>query len=467
MGASPSSTQCVSQLLYISFERAHEALGLIAVAPMPSRALWQAQTLPSLMLCCSRRCASVVHPGRGEVQQLQLWRCASTKQSKDDVAPVRIIKRRGPSIGYQHQIEPKKILEPIVRAARSTPPQDTATHTSVTHNVPIEQLPSLDEPIRSLHDLTSQSTPPNDEAVVACLNVCKGIATELQTPSATETKAPTFRPRSSNRLLELDESSRDTSPVKSKIIKLSEALHDFVKEPKVFLSPRVLELYVQIQSTLKRPESLPEVFKLYATKPMPMRGTSPVQFKEINPNRLASAVPSRAASQALDAAIESRILPLCLDVVDTTVCTSAYRRQKMIQKLWVPAAVIVLTPPAAWALAVAYDDWQITLTSRYARTMAFGGFASYACFTSILGYIALTTSNDQMERVTWRDGLPLTTRWLREDERAMMDRIALAWGFKDRHRRGEEEGPEWDALKELVGMRDMILDRVELMDGME
>ena len=85
----------------------------------------------------------------------------------------------------------------------------------------------------------------------------------------------------------------------------------------------------------------------------------------------------------------------------------------------------------------------------------------------MLGLVALTTANDQMERVTWRVGTPLRWRWLREEERAMLDRVALAWGLKERWRRGEEDSVEWEALREWVALRSMVLDNPALMDGME
>jgi hypothetical protein len=43
----------------------------------------------------------------------------------------------------------------------------------------------------------------------------------------------------------------------------------------------------------------------------------------------------------------------------------------------------------------------------------------------------------------------------------------VAWGFKDVLRRGEEEGEEWENLREFIGMRGMILDKTELMEGMQ
>ncbi len=61
----------------------------------------------------------------------------------------------------------------------------------------------------------------------------------------------------------------------------------------------------------------------------------------------------------------------------------------------------------------------------------------------------------------------LRERWLREEERAAFDRLALAWGFREKWRRGEERGEDWDALREFCARRGMILDKTELLEGME
>lgn len=107
------------------------------------------------------------------------------------------------------------------------------------------------------------------------------------------------------------------------------------------------------------------------------------------------------------------------------------------------------------------------MSPSYATGVAFAGFMAYLGTVTGLGYVVITTANDQMDRVTWAKGVPLWERWVREEERAAWDRVAGEWGFKDRSRRGEEEGEEWDRLREEVGIRGMVLDQVELMDGME
>ena len=82
------------------------------------------------------------------------------------------------------------------------------------------------------------------------------------------------------------------------------------------------------------------------------------------------------------------------------------------------------------------------------------------------GFVAMTTANDHHDRVVWRPGVPLFERWLREDERAALDRIAGAWGFKESWKRGDEEGEEWEGLREWCLLRGMVLDKPDLMPGM-
>ncbi|KAL8976496.1 MAG: hypothetical protein Q9177_006844 [Variospora cf. flavescens] len=82
---------------------------------------------------------------------------------------------------------------------------------------------------------------------------------------------------------------------------------------------------------------------------------------------------------------------------------------------------------------------------------------AYVGFTATIGAVAVTTANDQMDRVTWATGTPLRDRWTREEERMLIDRVAGAWGFQQRWRRGEEEGQDWEALREWIGMRGMAL----------
>ena len=121
---------------------------------------------------------------------------------------------------------------------------------------------------------------------------------------------------------------------------------------------------------------------------------------------------------------------------------------------------VAIGPVAAYSLASQFDAVQESLSSANATGIALAGILTYLVATVTIGGVAVTTANDHMDRVTWASGMPLRERWLREEERGMLDLVAAAWGFKESWRRGEEEGAEWQALKELIGLRGMVLDKV-------
>lgn len=248
---------------------------------------------------------------------------------------------------------------------------------------------------------------------------------------------------------------------------VSKAAQDILRHPGVFISPAILNTYVAIQVLLGHPETLPEAFTLYARKPIPKPNTPPAQYKTPNPNKVSSAIPPPLANTALTAAIGKKDLSLALAIIDTTVCTPAFGRSKIIRKALPPLAGFALAPVAVYTLASQLSVYQESMDGAMATNVAFAGILAYVGFTAVIGMVAVTTANDQMDRVTWATGLPLRERWLREEERAALDRVAGAWGFKEPWRRGEEEGREWEELREFIGRRGMVLDRVELMEGME
>lgn len=248
---------------------------------------------------------------------------------------------------------------------------------------------------------------------------------------------------------------------------ISKLAHDILTHPGVFISPAILNTYVSIQTLLGHPETLPEAFTLYARKPIPGPNTPPAQYKTPNPNKVSSAIPTSLADIALTAAIEKRDLSLALAIIDTTVCTPAFRRSKIVRKAVPPLTGFALAPVAVYTLASQLSVYQESMDTVMATNVAFAGILAYLGFTATIGVVAVTTANDQMDRVTWATGMPLRERWLREEERAALDRVAGAWGFKEPWRRGEEEGKEWEELREFIGRRGMVLDRVELMEGME
>lgn len=243
---------------------------------------------------------------------------------------------------------------------------------------------------------------------------------------------------------------------------------EIVRHPTVFITAAVLKAYVDIQTLLHQPSSFPDVFELYASKPIPkVNGDGGVSFSQPSPNSLNTAIDPKTANKALTAAITARNLSLSLSIITSSFAKASFARAKILRQGAVPGAGLAIAPLVAYSLSLQFSAWQSMLDPAQATTMAFAGIMTYLGAVGTVGYVAITTSNDQMDRVTWAQGLPLWERWVREEERAALDRVAGAWGFKNRERRGDEEGEDWEALREWVGRRGMVLDRVELMDGME
>ena len=248
---------------------------------------------------------------------------------------------------------------------------------------------------------------------------------------------------------------------------LSDLAYSIIIHPPVFVAPEVLDLYVSIQASLGKPKTLPEVFDLYANKPLPEEGSSPIIYAAQNPNRVANAVPVTVASRALQCAIDAKELVTAMDIIESSYTTKAYQRAKFVRKALLPTTGLAIAPVAAYTIASQLALLQSTMDAHMATNVAFAGILAYVGFTATIGIVAITTANDQMDRVTWAQGVPLRERWIREDERAASDKVAGSWGFREVWRRGEEEGEDWDTLREWIGRRGMMLDRVDLMEGME
>ncbi|MCJ1407046.1 hypothetical protein MMC19_001116 [Ptychographa xylographoides] len=343
----------------------------------------------------------------------------------------------------------------------------------------IRALQRVDELVDDALKVLDFPHPPDELEILDSLRTYEKLALYLSTITEPPIATQEVKATPAMDLLFLDEND-ETSRASAKstavlatavreeaVEKLSFAAYKIVKSLKVFLTPKLLETYVDVQSLLARPETLSQVFILYAHKPIPKLGTSPIQYTAVRPSSLASAIPLKIANRALTAAIEAKNLPLCLDIISSTVCAAPFRRSKVFKKAVIPILGFSLAPLAAYTLASQISVYQDTMTPEMATNVAFAGILAYVGLTGTIGVVALTTANDQMDRVTWATGTPLRERWLREEERAMIDRVAGAWGFKETWRRGEEEGQDWVALREFTGLRGMVLDRVELMEGME
>ncbi|KAL1306742.1 hypothetical protein AAFC00_005407 [Neodothiora populina] len=313
---------------------------------------------------------------------------------------------------------------------------------------------------------------PTEDIVLAALNEYERIAKDLlttQSPPAASSE-PSKRSTATSALLSSVEDDLSPSAVTKAelLLSISECAFSIVDVEPVFITTPILKAYVHLQSLLGKPETLPVVFDLYRSKPVPKPNSSKnITYKTPDPDKAAAAIPPAIADAAIDAAIAVRDLPLALATIETSYCTKAYKKSKFLRSALFPVAGLALTPPAAYTLANRFSDWQTTMDPQTATQVAMAGILTYTTAVATVGYTALTTANDQMVRVTWATGMPLWERWVREEERFAVDKVSQAWGFKSRDKWGEEEGEEWEELKEWVGIRGMVVDRVELMDGME
>ncbi|KAI9924902.1 hypothetical protein AWENTII_010019 [Aspergillus wentii] len=375
------------------------------------------------------------------------------------------------------QLRPKRALRTSLAPLQFVPRRFESN--SPQNPAPLDPESALRQLADASAELRNSVSVPSDETVVHLLQKCQEIAEVIMAREQDQGEGvSTTRGEGSavSSLLDLEEKSATTTKKQSKstgnpqpklVNSLSQIVDDILKDEKVFISPDALACYTNIQTLLKRAELFPEIFHMYAHKPVPEENSSPVKYHKANPKDINSAVPSELANKALDVAIEQKNLPLVLAIIDNTFCAPAFHRAKIFKKAGVPLGGLAAAPAACYAVASWASSLQNTMDPSTATAIAFAATLAYVGGTSSVGILAITTANDQMDRVVWQPGIPLRHRWLREEERAAMDKVAVAWGFKDIYMRGEEEGEEWESLREFIGMRGMILDKTDLMHGME
>ena len=413
----------------------------------------------------------ILRPQRDVCQLCGLMRARNSLPTKADQSrqPFNI---RPVSTPYRNlaQRSPSSRLPTIAAKAIGRSTETPKTQYVVSQ----EELENGLEKLRSISDkLFAYDRVLSEAETVLALNYCKDLATNLVPESSPSSQVR--KDGAASLLLSLDESSKTkrillhklSQPARRMADELANIAFSIVKHPTVFITPKVLKVYTDVQSRLGKPETFPAVFDMYANKPLPLEASSPVKFKQQNPNRVANAIPLTLASHALDTAIDARQLVVAMDIIDSTYTKPAFLRAKLIRQGLLPVSTLAISPFAAWVVASKLAHLQTTMDPTMATNVAFAGILAYVGFTAVIGVVAMSTANDQMDRVTWAPGIPLRERWLREDERAAIDRIAGAWGFRETWRRGEEEGEDWDALQEWIGSRGLILDRVSLMEGME
>ena len=282
-----------------------------------------------------------------------------------------------------------------------------------------------------------------------------------------ESKSQSSEGTAASALLSLDGEPSPSLSLNKTVELISNLAYNIAKHPTVFISPKVLEVYATTQIQLQRPSTLPEIFDLYASKPVPQPNTQPTKYSAPNFSAIANAIPYPLATRALSCAITTKDLPAALSLIETSFRAPAWPRSKALKSGLLPLVGFAFAPAAAYALASRFSLLSSAVDPATATPLVATGILVYLGCVGTLGFVAVSTANDQMRRVTWVDGTPLWQRWVREEERAAVDRVAVAWGLMGKERWGEEEGPEWEFLKEWIGMRGMILDKVSLMEGME
>lgn len=360
------------------------------------------------------------------------------------------------------------------------PATTKATATSFTSQpaVPSTHLPVMQGMVNELSEAvlrepSATNKIPEEHEVVKVLKTYQDFAKQLLSEKVTAPKTDQSGVESTatSALLDSFNKKQAASNIsKEDILKSLASRSDaIIQAPTVFITQEIIQRYIALQVLLGRPQQFPQVLRLYRQKPVPRSTTSApyVTYSEQNADSPSTAVLPETADAALQGAIDLHDLPLALSVIDETYCTKSYMRSKFLRSALIPVAGAVFTPLAAYSLASRFALIQNTMDNSYATGVAMAGILTYASAVGTIGYVALTTANDQMMRVTWAQGVPLWERWMREEERAALDRVAQAWGFKVMDKWGEEEGFDWNELKERIGLRGMVLDKVELMEGME
>lgn len=318
---------------------------------------------------------------------------------------------------------------------------------------------------------------PTEDEVLATLLQCNKAANLALAPMGQLSQKSTESDTAASSLLSLDgshtESTQNLAAESSDISspgeltdQISQISFEVVTHPSVLITPQILEAYVVIQARLGRAETLPHVLSLYASKPKPRGDRGSLEYVQQAPNQAANVLDIGIIEKALDAAIEAKNLDAAIGIIENTYATKAFARQKLLRKALLPVSVAATTPLAVYLVASNLAQLQTSFDHKTATAIATAGILAYVGFTGSMGLLAMLTQNDHMKRVTWAPGVTLRERWLHEEERAALDKVACSFGFSQSHRYGEEEGTEFQALRQFLLRKGMVLDRVELMEGM-
>lgn len=354
--------------------------------------------------------------------------------------------------------------------ASAFPEPEPASHVSAKATIA-----ALD---RAKDSLVSQDGIPSEHDVLTTLLHCSRAASlAVGAPVRRIPKKASGSDTAASSLLSLDASPAEAKqrladkgpavPRSSDVVDyISHIAFEVVTQPSVLITPKVLEAYVTIQARLGKVETLPHVLSLYASKPKPRVSGGVIEYVQQNPDKTANALDPRIIEKALDTAIEAKNLDVAIGIIENTYTTRAFARKKVLSKALLPVSIVATAPFAAYLLASHLAHFQDSLDHGSATAVATGGILACFGITGTLGLLAALTQNDHMKRVTWAPGVSLSERFLREEERAALDKVACSIGFSDTQRHGEEEGAEYEVLRQFILGKGMILDRVELMEGM-
>lgn len=361
--------------------------------------------------------------------------CAGRKTSGHLVTLCsRCLVRRGKTIGQLHIIQSLSQIQRTF-AASATP---LTNEESQKRNMS-EAFQHYRSHSNSLHALKNAiksrvySEPAKEEDVVAALVVCRENAGKIRLSGhGLQASSPTAT------ILSLDDSTKPLAKKQeepesaipcSEATELSKLAYSIISHPRVFLSESVLDAYVNLAVYIRKISDLPSAFSLYAKKPYFGPGAkNPSHTIHFLPKY---AVPQEIASKALNAAVAAKDMELALDIISTTYGAPAFHWGKIIRKAVPAGLAALLSPVACYTLAQQAATYQNVADPDLAANYAFAGMLVYLGFTGTIGLVALATANDQMKRITWIAGTPLTKRWLYEEERAAYDKVAKGWGFED------------------------------------
>ncbi|KAF1982943.1 hypothetical protein K402DRAFT_414700 [Aulographum hederae CBS 113979] len=360
-------------------------------------------------------------------------------------------------------------LLPEAIGSDATPP---VTKEPVDVETEVQRAQELGKKILNSHSVVKEGT------VVAALKACESAAALIVAADRKQSKAKPLpagdegkTTTAASALLSLDERPPLKLPPSLSVTVelLSKLAYEILLHPPVYISPSILAYYINTQSLLQRPSSFPEIFTLYAAKPAPDPSSQsvPPTYKPQDPSAASAAIPEELANRALNSAIQTKNLPLSLEIIEASFGQTAFQKAKFLRKALTPLSVAGLTPIAAYSLASHFSAQQAAMDESTFTMYAMAGIMTYVTCVGSIGMLALLTANDQMVRVTYMKGLPLRVRWLREEERAAIDRVAMSFGFSSEEKFGEESTSEWEILDEWCREKQLVLDAVELMDGME